>query len=144
MNFHTVALFWRDQQACCFTSFRFFDEAAPLERAGIIAAAIEQLSALQLYCVIADYQVLPWTSFRQSPKSGTEKRVEIALYPSEPLNPKAGITTLKITIPGPNKAISGIFTSSDFDHPYWRLLEKEIIPYLRLPNCQRSLESEEF
>lgn len=132
----TAALFWRDAAACCFTLLRFHSPEANLERAARMAAALEQLSTLQLYSVIANEQILPWQASRPAPPSGTELRLRIALYPSEPLNPSAGITDIRITVPGPNPEIAEIFTAepADFTHPYWRLLESEVIAFLRLPN----------
>jgi hypothetical protein len=49
MELHSLALFWRDQQACCFTSFRFYDSVDPLKRARKMAECMETLSTLQLW-----------------------------------------------------------------------------------------------
>src|SRR5512146_2460671 len=94
------AFFWRDQQACCFTSGWLCDPDDAPARAHRIATTLQQFSSLQLYCVIVNEQLLPWTPQQRVPLSGTHQRLEIGLRPTEPLNARAGITTIKLTIPG--------------------------------------------
>lgn len=136
MELSTVSLFWRDEVACCFTSLRFFDPIDPFRRARLMAEVLQQLSTLQLYGIIANEQIMPWKPTTNPPQTGTEYRIELSLYPSEPLNPKSGITIIKLTIPGPKPDIIPIATATiiNFLHPLWHLLGKEIFPYLRLPN----------
>lgn len=102
----TVSLFWRDEIACCFTSFRFYEPIDPVARAKNFARCLASLSQLQLYCVIVNQQIIDWQPQQPAPPSGTARRVEITLYPEEPLNPRAGITLFKITISGPKPATS--------------------------------------
>jgi DNA polymerase V len=132
----TAALFWRDAAACCFTLLRYYTPEASLERAHRMATTLEKFSTLQLYSVIANEQIMPWQASRPAPPSGTEQRLRIAFYPSEPLNPSAGITNIRISVLGPIREIADIFTAKppNFSHPFWKMLEKEIIAWLRLPN----------
>lgn len=44
------------------------------------------------YGVIVNQQIIDWQPQQPAPPSGTARRVEITLYPEEPLNPRAGIT----------------------------------------------------
>lgn len=136
MELSTVSLFWRDEVACGFTSFRFWEPSEPVTRARQLASCLENFSHLQLYCVIVNEQIIDWQPRKPAPPAGTAYRVEIAIYPSEPLNGRAGITTLRITIPGPKLEMTEIFTTApaDFSHPYWQILEQEVMPWLRLPN----------
>jgi len=136
MELSTVALCWRDEVACCFTSFRFLEPLDPPARARQFAKCIESFSTLQLYCVIVDEQILDWQPCRAAPPAGTAYRIEIGLYPAAPLNARAGISTLRITVPGPKPESAKIFTAApaQLSHPDWKILEKEIMPYLRLPN----------
>jgi hypothetical protein len=135
----TVSLFWKDRAACCFTMLRYHTQEDHLERAKRMASTMEEFSTLQLYGVIANEQIMPWQACRPAPPTGTEKRLRIALYPSEKLNPSAGITNIQISVPGPNPEIAAFFTAKpiNFSHPYWQTLEKEIIAWLRLPNGLR-------
>lgn len=136
MELSTVSLFWRDEVACCFTSFRFWEPREPVTRARQLASCIENFSNLQLYCVIVNEQIIDWQPRHSVPPAGTAQRVEIAIYPSEPLNGRAGITTLRITIPGPKREMTEIFTAAptNCSHPHWQILEQEVMPWLRLPN----------
>jgi hypothetical protein len=88
--------------------------------------------------VIVNEQILEWQPRQEAPPSGTSHRIEIALYPSQPLNPRAGINTIRITIPGPKPELAKIFTAAPthFSHPYWQMLEQEVMPWLRLPTCR--------
>lgn len=135
MELSTLSLFWRDEVACCFTSMRFFDVINPLIRARQIAEVLQPLSTLQLYGIIANEQILPWQPINSPPQTGTEYRIEFSLYPSEPINPSAGINIIKFSIPGPNPELASLFTPPiNFSHSLFKLLSQEIFPYLRLPN----------
>lgn len=135
MKLSTVALFWRDSEACCFTYFRFQD-IDPLNRAIRIARTIERMSTLQLYCIIFNKELIPWQPLHDAPSKGTEFRLSFLLKPGQPLNPMTGIAFIKISIPGPDKSFTNFFKSNPkkLNHPYWPRLVKEVIPFLRLPN----------
>jgi hypothetical protein len=94
---------------------------------------------LQLYGVIANEKVLTWQPNKLPPANGTEIRLRVALYPSEKLNPGAGITNIQVSVPGPNPEIADFFNTKpiNISHPYWQMLEQEIIQWLRLPNGLR-------
>ena len=81
-------------------------------------------------------QIIDWQPRKPAPPAGTAYRVEIAIYPSEPLTGRAGITTLRITIPGPKLEMTEMFTTApaNFSPPYWQILEQEVMPWRRLPN----------
>jgi DNA polymerase V len=132
----TAVLFWKDRAATCFTLLRYYTPNDRFERALRMASTLEEFSTLQLYGVIANQQVMPWTPSNPAPASGTDMRLRIALYPSEKLNPSAGITNIRISVPGPKREVADIFTAQPAicSHPYWQMLEKEIISWLRLPN----------
>ncbi|MEW6737117.1 MAG: hypothetical protein AB1489_37875 [Acidobacteriota bacterium] len=117
--------------------FRFSVKAeSPITRATKIIECMQQLSTLQIYGAVLDGEIIPRDLTITAPQNGTEIRLEINLLPAEDINARAGIKVLNITIPGPIKAISEAFntTTPNLNSPYWQLLEKNVIPFLRLPN----------
>lgn len=132
-----LALFWRDAQAQCLTSFHFSPQGqSPQKRALIIAATLQKLTTLQIYAVILNRESLKFDLLKSLPTTGTQYRFEAALLPTSPLNPRAGINPIKLTIPGPIANLTQMFATTPVSlaHPCWQPLEIEVIPYLRLPN----------
>src|SRR5207247_1378666 len=106
-----VSLFWRDRAACCFTLLRYHTREDRFERALRMAATLADFSNLQLYGVIANEEIISWQPSNQPPPSGTDMRLRIALYPSEKLLPSAGITNIRVSVPGPKREIAESFTA---------------------------------
>jgi hypothetical protein len=131
---HSFELFWRDLQACCFTQLRLVvttDEL--LQRASSIASILQQLSMLQLYGLVLDEQPISPSQLKPPPPSGSEKRLEITLFPSA--SPAAGMGYIKFAIPAamPEFAQAINLSQPDMNHPYWQMLDREVFPFLSLP-----------
>jgi hypothetical protein len=132
---HNLDLFWRDLQACCFTSLRVVADDLPT-RISSMAARLQHLSTLQLYGIALDAQPFPLVQSKPAPATGSERRLELSLFPFAEINPSAGITYIKLAIPGPVSEFSQSLDSSqpNMSHPFWQMLDQEIFPFLCLPN----------
>src|SRR6266403_4121701 len=131
MNTHQIAIFWRDQDTRCFTSWHF--QPAPSERiahrAAKILALLRQLTNLQIYGAALDDQPLPIEQAKTAPTTGTAERLQVDLYPNKELNPRRGINFIKFSIPGPVQQLRDVAESKSYAHPYWRLLETEVFAF---------------
>jgi hypothetical protein len=132
-----LAIFWRDRQACCFTSWHFCPAKgeSPTHRAQLILALCQHLSCLQIYGAALDADPLPIEQAHTAPPTGTDLRLQVNLCPDKPVNPKAGINYIKFSIPGPIAVLIDIVESLRFDHPVWLLLENVVWPFLCLPDA---------
>lgn len=135
MELSTVSLFWRDLQACCFTQLRLVGTGVE-ERVSKICEIFQQLSTLQIYGIVINEQPIQPNQLKPPPPSGTENRLLISLFPSTALNPPAGINYIKFAIPGPRPEVAQTINQSqpNMNHPYWQMLDQEVIPFLSLPN----------
>src|SRR5690349_17517789 len=136
MKVQQLAVFWRDQNTRCFTSWHF--QPSPGERADNRAtkllALLPQLTTLQIYGAALNDQPLIIEQARPAPLSGTAERLQADLYPEKELNPRLGINYIKFSIPGPLQEVIEMVESKSYDQPYWLLLETEVWPYLCLPD----------
>src|SRR5438034_3540767 len=103
MRVTQLAVFWRDEQARCFTAWHFQPAQGERDivRAGKILTVLTQFSALQLYGAALDDQPLPIEQVRPAPAHGTAYRLQADLYPNAEVNPKIGINFIKFSLPGP-------------------------------------------
>jgi hypothetical protein len=136
MKIHELAIFWRSTTTRCFTSWHFSPDSKEraAHRATQMLALFTKLSRLQIYGAALDGETLLPTEAKPAPTRGTELRLQVDLYPAKPLNPKAGITYLKFSIPGPIQAVIELVESQRFQHRDWQALKKEVFPYLCLPD----------
>jgi hypothetical protein len=133
-NLHELALFWRDQQARCVTLLHFSPQrqAAPA-RAKKIATTLQSLSTLQLYGAALDGESLEVSGNDAAPEAGTERRLEIELYPAKKVNARMSITYMRVTVPAPVPALAAAVSKGRFQAPEWQLLDSEVFPFLKLP-----------
>lgn len=89
-------------------------------------ARLTQLSRLQIYGAALDGEPLLPKEASPAPPHGTDLSRQVALYPNKPLNPKAGITYLKFSIPGPTQTLIDLVESQHFQHRDWQALKREI------------------
>jgi hypothetical protein len=128
MTVHELALFWRDEQARYFTSCHFavaHEEAA--QRAQQFITLLQELSSLQLYGAALNHSPLTVAPGLPAPAQSNPTRLEINLYPAEQLNPRAGVTVIKFSVPSPRPEVA------PYQASYWPRLEREVFDYLCLP-----------
>src|ERR1051326_7890525 len=136
MKVDQLVVFWRDDQVRCFTSWHFLagkGERAH-HRARQMLTLLEQFTTLQIYGAALNSEMLPLDHAKPAPVRGTDMRLQVTLYPNQPINPRAGINYIKFSIPGPSQELIDIVESKRFRHSRWLLLEKEIWRYLCLPD----------
>jgi hypothetical protein len=136
MKVHELAIFWRSVTTRCFTSWHFLpgSQERAADRAAQMLALLTKCSRLQIYGAALDGEPLLPPEAKTAPARGTEVRLQVDLYPAKPLNPKAGITYLKFSIPGPTQAVIDLVERQRFQHRDWQALKREIFAYLCLPD----------
>lgn len=136
MKVHELAIFWRSATTRCFTSWHFLpgSQERAAHRATQMLALLAKLSQLQIYGAALDGEPRLPAAAKPAPARGTEIRLQVDLYPAKPLNPKAGLTYIKFSIPGPIQAVIDLVESQRFQHRDWQALKKEVFPYLCLPD----------
>jgi hypothetical protein len=136
MKVHQLAVFWRSQHTRCFTSWHFQPAAGEraAKRVSQFLALLPQLTTLQIYGAAIDEEPLPIYQAKPAPTTGTAERLQVDLYPDKDLNPRLGINLIKFSIPGPIQDLMDLVESKSYNKPYWILLEKEVWPYLCLPD----------
>src|SRR5437773_11239575 len=106
MAIHQLVLFWRDEEARCFTAWHFqpsVQERAS-QRANRIINALSQLSTLQIYGAVLDTTPLKLVEIKAAPAQGTETRLEVSLRPEA--KAEVGGGQLRFSLPGPALALS--------------------------------------
>ena len=133
MAVHNLVIFWRDEQARCFTAWHFQPPSRERasERAQKILSAVAQLSALQIYGSALDNSPLRFASDKPAPPSGTDTRLEVSLTPT--IKEEVGGGQIRFSLPGPTQSFSLLVAQKQFSSPAWQLLEKEVISYLCSP-----------
>jgi hypothetical protein len=133
MDAHNLVVFWRDQQARCFTAWHFQPSSGERasQRAQKILSVLTQLSGLQIYGAALDDIVLRFDPDNVVPPFGTETRLEVSLTPT--IKGEVGGGQIRFSIPGPTASLSQIVAAKQFSSLEWQLLEQEIISYLCSP-----------
>jgi hypothetical protein len=136
MKVHELAIFWRSTTTRCFTSWHFIPAAQEraATRARQMLALFAQLSRLQIYGAALDGEPLLPTAVRPAPAGTIDARLQVDLYPDKPINPKAGSTYIKFSLPLPRPALIDLVESQRFTHRDWLALKTEVFPYLCLPD----------
>jgi hypothetical protein len=136
MTIHRLAIFWRAQQARCFTYLHFTTEHAAREIATEIAATLAQLSQLHLYGAALDSSPLPVAATPASLPLLITHRLGVKLFPAASLAPRHGVTLLQFAIPQPITELTRLdeVRNNNYQLAHWQLLQERVFPFLCLPN----------
>lgn len=133
MSIHQLVLFWRDTSARCFTAWHF--QVPPGERATPRAyelwQAVSQLTHLQIYGAVLDTTPLRLITLSPVPETGTNTRLQVSLWPTNPK--QVGSGQLRFSIPGPTSSLARVVSDQEFTAWEWQLIEQTLIPYLCSP-----------
>jgi len=134
MATHNLVIFWRDQQARCFTAWHFKSSSGerPSQRAQKILSVLTQISGLQIYGAALYELLLRSDPDNVVPPLGTDTRLEVSLMPTN--KEAVGGGQIRFSIPGPTQSFSQIVAAKQFSSLVWQLLEQEVISYLCSPS----------